>query len=234
MPPPNSDSVATQLISNDLKVQAMPTIGLEATGQRALKIIPSFYDLAQAENRLMIEWLIGDIKDDVRFSLARILHSPTVRQSFSLVIIDCAPRFTTSTIQALAAGTHLLIPTVMDDPSAEAVVTFVRQVETFKTAGVCPFIQYIGVVGSLRRPGKIDGALKRLTERLAEFQKPNGGGPLINVLPEEMYLPQSAHFANAVSEGGIAYIVMGNDAAERLVKDKINALAEYVRKVMKL
>lgn len=235
VPPPGSDSVASHLVSSELPPHAIANTGLSAADQRALKIVPSFYDLAQAENRLMIEWLIGDIKDDIRFSLARVLHNPAIRQAFSLIIIDCAPRFTTSTIQALAAGTHLLIPTIMDDPSNEAVVSFVRQVETFKRAKICPYIEYIGVAVSLRRPNvDIELPLKRLEAKLKEFQKPNGGGALVSILAKDTFLPLSTRFSNAVSEGGIAYTVMGNDEDDKKVKANIIALADYVRKEMQL
>jgi cellulose biosynthesis protein BcsQ len=235
VPSPDSDSVASHLVSGELLPQLIAKTGLSAAGQPDLKIIPSFYDLAQAENRLMIEWLIGDVKDDVRFSLARILQSPAVRQAFSLIIIDCAPRFTTSTIQALAAGTHLLIPTIMDAPSTEAVVSFVRQVEAFKKGNLCPSIEYIGVAVSLQRPNvDIEFPLKDLEARLKEFQKPYGGGDLVSILTKDTFLPLSTRFSNAVSEGGIAYTVMGNDEDDRKVKDKIKALADHVRKEMNL
>jgi cellulose biosynthesis protein BcsQ len=60
-----------------------------------------------------------------------------VQRAFDLIIIDCPPRLTTSKIQALCAGSHLLIPTIFDRTSAEAVVTLYEQVETLKRAGIC-------------------------------------------------------------------------------------------------
>lgn len=234
VPPPGSDSRATHLISGDLRKEDIVNSGTSAAGEPKLKIITAFYDLAQAENRILIEWLIGDRKKDIRFHLSELLHGDAVRQAFSLVIVDCPPRFTTATIQALAAGTHLLIPTVMDDPSTEAVATFVRQVEIFKKANVCPYINYIGVVGSLQPPVADTGLAKqRLEDRLAEFVG-DGGDRLVKILPETTFFKNSVHFKNAVSNGGIAYIVMGNAAPEREVKDRVIALATHVRTEMKL
>lgn len=232
VPPKGSDSRATALLSGDLKEQEVASTAQCASGQSNLRVITAFYDLAQAENRLMIEWLVGDRQSDLRFRLASLLHSQAVRDAFSLVIIDCPPRITTATVQALAAGTHLLVPTVLDDPSAEAVVTFVREVERFKKANICPYIKYIGVAGSMEPPvGSVEGAIKRLGDRLKEIEYAGGG---IAMLPEETFLPRSVHFMNAVSRGGIAYTVMGNAQAERPVKERIANLANFVRKEMKL
>ena len=121
----------------------------------------------------------------------------------------------------------------MDDPSTEAVVTFVRQVEIFKKANLCPYINYIGVVGSLQPPvADTSAAKKRLEDRLAEFV--GKGGELVKILPESTFFKNSVHFKNAVSNGGIAYIVMGNAAPEREVKERVIELADYVKKEMKL
>ena len=78
VPPPGSDSRATHLISGDLRVQDIANSSKSAAGEPRLKIITAFYDLAQAENRIMIEWLIGDRKTDVRFHLSNLLHSDAV------------------------------------------------------------------------------------------------------------------------------------------------------------
>jgi cellulose biosynthesis protein BcsQ len=235
LPPNGMDSLASKLISGDLTAADIVAAAKPATGNPRLKIITAFYDLAQAENRVMIEWLLGDRKIDVRFRLAKLLHSNLVRQNFSLVIIDCPPRITTAAVQALAAGTHLLIPTIMDGPSGEAVITFVRQVENFKSAGLCPHIQYIGVVGSLQPPvGDIGPAMKRISDRLADFRQEATGRKLVDILDPTTFFPTSTHFRNAVSNGGIAYIVMKNSEGERDVKERIVALADHVRREMKL
>ena len=229
IPTAGTDSEANRLISGETDATRVASTGRSANGQQHLRLIPSYYDLAQAENRIMIEWLIGDAKDDVRFRLAKALHDPAVRNAFSLIIIDCAPRFTTSTIQALAAGTHLLIPTILDDPSTEAVITFVRQVETFRSAGICPNIKYIGVSCSLRHTGNVNASLMNLKDGLAKYTKTDGADPLVEVLPETTFLPQSIRFSNAVGQGGIAYLVMGNSSGAKVIKSKIKALAEIVQ-----
>lgn len=235
VPSPGTDCLATHLISKDFSEKEIINTAKPAAGQPELKVITSFYDLAQAENRVMIEWLLGDRKEDVRFRLAKLLHSNLIRTTYSLVIIDCPPRLTTAAIQALAAGTHLLILTIMDDPSNEAVVTFVRQVENFKKAQLCPYLKYVGVSGSLQPPvGIITGAMKRLDDRLNDVRDAGTGQKVVEILDPSMFFPTSTYFRNAVSNGGIAYIVMGNGAGAAPVKASIQALADHVRREMKL
>ena len=235
VPPHGKDSGANRLISGDLRPSDIAATGLHAAGAPNLKIIPAFYDLAQAENRVMIEWLLGDRRYDVRFRLADLLHDPLVRSTFSVIIIDSPPRLTTGAIQALAAATHLLIPTVLDDPSAEAVVSFVRQIETFKNECICEYIEYLGVVGSIGLTTQnTKGPQKRLSDRLNAPVNAGGAGNATQLLPEKLFLPRSAHFSHAVGEGGIAYIMMGNSEGERKIKDRIRALADYVKEAMKL
>jgi len=55
-------------------------------------------------------------------------------------------------VQALCAATHVIIPTVLDRLSGEAVGSFLGQIETLKSAKVCPYIRYGGVIGY--RPGQ--------------------------------------------------------------------------------
>lgn len=235
VPSAGTDSLATHLISGDLKPADIINMSKPVASANNLKIITSFYDLAQAENRVMVEWLLGDRKEDIRFRLAKLLHSTLIRQNFSLVVIDCPPRLTTASIQALAAGTHLLIPTVMDLPSGEAVITFARQVQNFKGAGVCPHIKMVGVVGSLQPPvGDIAPAMMRINDRLNDVRDAETGRKVVDILDPKTFFPTSTHFRNAVSNGGIAYVAMGNSAGEREVKEKIIALADHLKREMNL
>jgi len=149
IPPPNHDSLATRLVSGQMKPEDLlqaPVVRQRDIEELSLRVVPSYYDLAQAENRLLIEWLFGESGPDVRYRLASILHHPVVQANFSRVIIDAPPRLTTACIQALCAATHVVIPTVLDRLSGEAVGSYLGQIETLKTAKVCPFLRYGGVV----------------------------------------------------------------------------------------
>ena len=51
-----------------------------------LKYIPTTYDLADTENRLMIKWLVGDSLRDVRLNLATILMDDEIQKSYDRII----------------------------------------------------------------------------------------------------------------------------------------------------
>lgn len=224
LPPPNLNSEATYLVSGDRSANHVASVGRHATHAASLKIIPSYYDLAQAENRTMIEWLIGDHKADLRFRLAEILHSNAVRETYSLVLIDCPPRLTTGAIQALAAATHVLIPTRLEAPSTEAVSTFVQQVEAFRAAGLCTYIEYVGVVPTMvMAQANTEGIRQQLRDALAV------SGGMVHLLDCE--IPQSARFRDSE---GITYLALGSAQNVQTLKTAIEELAAVVQEAMGL
>ena len=121
--------------------------------ERQLKgsmIVASAYALAAMENRLMIEYLLGDDKtyDDGRYRLANLLLSDKVANDFDIALIDAPPRLSAATINGFCASTHLLIPTVYDKMSAEAVGTFLHGVQTLSNS-LNHHLDLLGVVGML-------------------------------------------------------------------------------------
>jgi chromosome partitioning protein len=250
LPTADQSSLATRLISGDIKSADVSIfaeeVDLKLEGDCAsgrLKVITAYYDLAQADNRIMVEWLLEylsrtprDLRlallevltgkflrtPDVRYTLAEVLHSNAVKKAFDLVIIDCPPRLTTSKIQALCASSHLLIPTIFDRTSAEAVVSLRDQVETLKDANVCPHIDYVGVVGTMwKRPNRV-----AQTEAVQLVQDALAGGPM-GILPEKTFVPHAAALVNDAAEG-IAYIAMPEKQDRSQIRSAIANLAEYV------
>jgi len=236
------DSKSTYLVSGSLSpaniVNSAASATVRKNGQIAnvdkLKIITAYYDLAQAENRVMIEWLLGDRKVDIRFRLAELLHDDVVRNAFSLIVIDSPPRLTTGAIQALAGGTHLLIPTILDEPSSEAVVTFIRQIETFRESGLCPKINYVGVVPTMTDEVQALGPMEKLLRDRLELSRDQGGaGRVTALLPRSTYIPDSVTFRDAGGKG-IAYLSMGNSGRTKKAKVAIHNLAAKVNHAMSL
>jgi cellulose biosynthesis protein BcsQ len=246
LPPKGQDSLATRSISGDLEPSIFVSCAKQVPQEPRLKIITAYYDLAQADNRLVIEWLLqckpartrsffrlvrdvllGNVfkLNDVRYNLADLLQAPAVRRAFDVVIIDCPPRLTTGAIQGLCAGSHLLIPTVLDMASAEAVVTFVGEIEGLKKAGVCPHLKYVGIVGTMTSANVNQIAETNskalITNALAAIQRPTG------LLADPEFVRQSTALINNADEG-IAYLVVGNAKRQQDAKDAIGRLAEYV------
>jgi chromosome partitioning protein len=172
------------------------------------QLIMADYRLAAAENRLMIEWAFDETGVDTRFSLARALMHPLVRDKFDLVIIDAPPRLTFGMINALAAATHILIPTVVDRMSAEAVGNFLAALRGLR-GDLNPNIKIAGVVLTLAPDLKLGGpqmdALPMLMEALHVWEE---GGQVLSA-----HIPRRQSIAGAAGVE-IAYTLPGEDGAE--------------------
>jgi chromosome partitioning protein len=248
LPPQGQDSIATRAISGDLDASIFLSCAKATTHEPRLKVVTAHYDLAQADNRLLIEWLLrcrqrsrqtlrhtvfdllfGKLfrRDDVRYKLAELLHSDAVQGAFDLIIIDCPPRLTTGLVQSLCAASHILIPTILDRPSAEAVPELLKQIEALKKHEVCPHIRYLGVVAS-----KYRGGLN--TERETQVRIVDElriGGFQTGLLPANTFIPQTVALVKEAGEG-IAYFVLGNNQQEVQAREAIAALGTYIAQHM--
>lgn len=203
------DSKAARLISGERDPNWPSDVAVQVPGLNVW-VIPAYYDLAQAENRLLFEWLLAERAGaDIRYNLATILHSGVARQHFDLVIIDAPPRLTTACVQALCAGTHILIPTVLDHLSGEAVGTFVKQLQTLQP--VCPFLRLIGVVGNMTGamgPQRHEGdAINGINVALEKLGKPT------QLLERDLFIPDRAALGRVAGQG-IAYTQDGDSYDE--------------------
>ncbi|MCH9806617.1 MAG: AAA family ATPase [Alphaproteobacteria bacterium] len=149
------DPRAINLLSGDQDFAALQrqVISLHPTLEN-VDLISCGQTFDRFENRLMLRWLIGDETDDVRYRLASALTSQPFRDSYDLILIDAPPRLSTGAINALASSQVVLIPTVLDRLSAEAVGNFISRLNHFRPMN--PALQYAGVIGTLR--GQIGGA----------------------------------------------------------------------------
>lgn len=183
VPHAGHDSLSTRLISGDMSVlellNAIPVQHPEMVANLPLRVIPAHYDLAQAENRLMVEWLFEKSSVDIRYSLASILHNPLIQEHFSRIVIDAPPRLTTACIQALCAATAVVIPTVLDRLSGEAVGTFLGQLKTLQSAGVCPYLKFGGIIAY--NPGRATRYLGDAGDAIADALRKHG-------LDEHLYI----------------------------------------------
>ena len=56
--PKGQDSLATRAVSGDLEPSIFVNCATPVPQEPNLKVIPAYYDLAQADNRLIVEWLL--------------------------------------------------------------------------------------------------------------------------------------------------------------------------------
>lgn len=106
------------------------------------------YVLFRDEMELFANWASGKAEYDIRFALKSILHSPDCAEQWDAVIIDCGPRFTTSTINALCASTHVVIPAILDEPSSQAVGYLSKEFEDHM-GELFPFLKLLGVIPTM-------------------------------------------------------------------------------------
>lgn len=114
------------------------------------KILAADDALADFEERLMARWLIGKTEADVRFHLRELLHDPTFQRDFDYIVLDCPPRRTTASINALACSDFVLIPTLLDETSMEAAPRLLASLRQLKhDSRICPNLSVLGLVANM-------------------------------------------------------------------------------------
>jgi chromosome partitioning protein len=160
-------SAASELISGAIGPTSRGVLGQPVTRVARARGISAFYDVAGVENAQMIKWLLGDEKEDIRYRLANVLLRDAVLEQYPVIIIDAPPRLTTASIQALCASTHVLIPTILDTLSADAVGFFGRQLKAH--GELWPSLKVMGIVGTMtdrKREGPETRALTTAADQL--------------------------------------------------------------------
>lgn len=167
-------------------------------------LIASQYQLAALENRLMIEYLLEDDagQDDARYRLASILLRDEIADTFDVALIDAPPRLTAATINGFCTATHLLVPTIYDRMSAEAVGTFLAGVQVLKRS-LNHGIDLLGIVGMMTAQQGPLSASAQNAKNAAMVQVNKVWGP--NFYFFERHIARRAAIAN-VAGADIAYL----------------------------
>lgn len=220
-------------------------ISVSIEGTRKGRCIPSYYTLSSMENRVMVEWLIGKRRDDVRYSLARTLLDLDVQSAFDLVLIDAPPRLTTASVQAFCGSSHVLVPTILDGLSVEATGGFIGQLATNQV--IWPGLNLLGVFANMTKniTADLDGVLMegRLQDHEAEQlrvlqdvvaaaldpAKPplRAPGNTSLVLPTECFIPEKTELGRVAGER-IAYRREGGSASTQQVSRAFDRLGDEI------
>jgi len=232
MIPMGTRSKAAALIGDSISANHFLQMLLPVDRMTSAHCVPAYYDLAGAENQSMVKWLIRADKTDVRYKLAELLLDQAVQDKFDKVIIDAPPRMTTGAIQAFCASTHVLIPTILDGLSGDAVATFVNELESLKEADVCPHLKVVGVVGSMTASNigrKLEDnpdddpplsvaerqGIAVLNSALERIQKERRlSAPPAKMLPPSTYIQRLAVIAN--NAGETVVFATGNEAVKEM------------------
>ena len=218
-------SKASELLLGGRSGQWLVTEAKASPMHRRLHSLPAFYDLARAENQLLVEWLIEDCPPDMPYFLFKALNSDEVQKAYSRVIIDAPPRMSAATIQALCASTHLLIPTILDRLSAEAVSSFAEEVENLRQGGRCPHLVYLGVVGNMMPSGNANWhelPVKELRDALKHSKAQ------LELLNEELWLKDLPAFSRAA--GQTLATLQGEAKDRKAAREAISGLVSHIQR----
>lgn len=200
--------------------------------------LAAFYELTETEDRAVAEWLIGDRTQDIRFNLFRLLRDPEVRNRFGAIFIDAPPRFSISSIQALCASTHVLVPTILDNTSAMAVGYFGRQLRRHEALWPC--LRVVGILGMMsqdqnQEPGALKTAQDALADNLRGTKTDLTHLDRLNIpfaIPYELSIPDRASIGKT-GGNGIAYNCLGDNAQGREVKGFFDKLVIELERRMR-
>lgn len=205
----------------------------------SLRALPAFHDLAEVEDRIRLLWAIAEEKRDIRYFLYNMIHQEEFYKNFSMVVIDAPPRLTTSCIQALTAATHVIIPTVLDDLSADAVGYFGKQL--IRHERLWPNLRVLGVVGSMvLGQTQEQPALKTAGDALRHSLQ--GCATKLNALekhnidlefPLDVAIRRRAPLARAAGKG-IAYASLPNDEQSKEVRSQFDRLVDEMQRRMQV
>lgn len=180
-----------------------PPMRLGGSDRGQLRLFRATYPLATVENELMVEWITKGEKD-VRYILLNYMASEEFKSQYDFAILDCPPRITTGTINALTAASHVLIPSQPDGLSLPAAEYFSLQLRRIRPT-VFPNLKLLGVVPSLTNMST------RLTDKEEEVLKEYGAklkgiwGLEDDPIWRDAFVPRSGPIRDSAGRG-LAYL----------------------------
>ena len=164
-------------------------------------IISAYKELSLLENTLLLDFLLQEKGADVRYLLAQHLICSKIRDRYDVVLLDSPPRLKTAAINGFCASTHILVPTVLDRLSAEAVGTFLASAKKLK-AMLNPSIELLGVVGMITDQNSLRPREKKALNVVEAQLRQSWGGRAIIF---DRHIPRKAAIQHAAG-AAIAYL----------------------------
>lgn len=127
---------------------------LSPTLEPKLHLLANSEKLARVEEEAKARWIMQHHDVDLRCVLRLALHDPVFQDNFDVILIDCPPRWTTGSINAMACCDYVLIPTQLDRVSAEAVPRLLGWLRDLRRASpeLYGHFEILGVLGNLAYP----------------------------------------------------------------------------------
>jgi cellulose biosynthesis protein BcsQ len=127
------------------------------TQEPKMRVLSASENLPNVEERSKATWLLNPGSPDLRCVFRRILHEPIFQDAFDVILIDCPPRWTTASINAIACCDYVMIPTLLDRVSSEAVPRLLAWLKRLKAAApeLYGHFKVLGVMGNRAFPREI-------------------------------------------------------------------------------
>lgn len=166
-------------------------------------LLPCTYGFSGQENRQMVAWMLRELDEDPRYRLAKFLYSSGARERFryDTVIIDAPPRLSLGSVNALTASTTLIIPTIPDRMSTEAVRNFVQSANTLVPV-LNRSLKRAHFLLNRTTQGRLSDKEESIKSQVQTFASEWNG--ISRVL--EQHIPRRAAFANATYDRTLAWL----------------------------
>ena len=181
------------------------------------------YALFRDEMEQFAKWSANTLDYDVRLQFRQFVSSDYVQNNFDIVLVDCGPRFTTSTINALCGSTHFLVPTILDELSTRAVSYLNKELSRHRD-DLFPNLKLIGILPTFvaqdpREQPKFSAAEREQLDQLGDaFSSYTFREPVL----EQARIPKKTIFSK--NSDGLAYF------ADKSAKAIFDRAAKHILK----
>lgn len=164
-------------------------------------LVPCDYSFGQVESREMVKWLFQESNYDPRFRLAHFLYSKEIREAYDVVIIDAPPRLSLGAINAITSCRTVVVPTIPDALSTEAVGNYVSQLQSLSNILNPALSKVLLAVNKSNQTDLNRGETNAVSQATQKMEIWEG---ISKVIPRS--IPNRVAVANASLENSLAWI----------------------------
>lgn len=191
-------------------------------------LVPASYSLGSTESRLLLDWLMDPEPGvDARYRLAQLLLNPSVRQRYSLIILDMPPRMTLGAVNAIIASHYLIVPSIFDNLSVEAVRQFLTTSHAIKT-DLNLDLDLLATIGCMSRGIKLSKREQLAWDRIGESGRVWGEKDfrLASTIPLKASIAEAAGQDIAYPNNREVFKPLGDEIWERLQRRNVPSLLD--------
>lgn len=163
---------SAKLLEPSLSVEAVNRMIVGVNRVANARMIIADVTLDRMDFQTQARYFLEPAKD-VRFRFRSVLHQREICDKFDVVLFDCPPRLTTSTVNALTCSDYVLIPTKLDERSFEAIPRTLGFLHNLRTIAQPKVVGVIANEVQYWRPTTLMKAHQSALARLKELVKAN-------------------------------------------------------------